>query len=135
MSYGKAVAGLLEHERWKHGKDLQSDPVAKLVDPLEQFRFLQPKALPRGAHPSLLVFPSAAVGGERIARVVAAGFAHHNCSFLRQPVEPKGGEEGVKQARVIAVLHVLHVELPVARQCLGIASEQFDRCAHDAANA
>src|SRR5207244_12101287 len=50
-------------------------------------------------------------------------------------MESEGGEERVQQARVIAVLDVLHVELPVARQHLAVTPEQLDRRAHDAPDA
>ena len=67
--------------------------------------------------------------------MMAAGFAHDDGAFLRKPVETERGEERVQEAGMIAVLHVLHVELPVAGQCLGVVAEEFHRGAHHSANA
>src|SRR5215813_6864244 len=131
----QAVAGLLQHEGRKHGENLQPDPVPELVDGLQQLRRLQAESFLRRAHAGLLVFLAASVGGERVAHVVAARIAHHDAALLRQPVEPKGGEERVQQARVVGVLDVFHIELPIARQRLAVAAEDLHRRAHHAADA
>jgi hypothetical protein len=58
-------------------------------------RRLEPESFLRRAHAGLLVFVTAAIGGERIAHVMAAGIAHHDPALLRQSIEPKRGEERV----------------------------------------
>ena len=95
----------------------------------------QPETFLGGAHAGLLVFLAAGVGGHRIADVVAAGLADDEAALLRQAVEPEGREERVQEARVVAILHVLHVELPVALQHLAVAAEHAHRRPHHAADA
>src|SRR5215207_7019091 len=89
----------------------------------------------RRAHARLLVFASARIRRKRIADVMPTGFAYQYTALLRQPVEPECGEEGVQQAGVVAVLHVLDIELPVARQHLAEMPEHSHRSAHDAPDA
>src|SRR6266480_1733620 len=131
----QAVARLLQNESREHRENLQTHAVAELVDRLQQLRRLEPESFLRRAHAGLLVFIAAAVGGKRIAHVVAARIAHYDAALLRQSIKPKGGEERVQQARVVAVLDVLHVELPVARQRLAVAAQHLDRRTHHAADA
>ena len=50
-----------------------------------------------------------------VARVVPAVGADEDASALGEPGDPEGTEEGVEEARVIGVLHVLDIELPVVR--------------------
>src|ERR1700722_4240592 len=54
---------------------------------------------------------------------MAAGGIDDDAAGLRQAVEFEGGEEKVQDARVIGVLDVLHIELPVIGECLGVAAE------------
>ena len=45
---------------------------------------------------------------------------------LGEARDVEGAEEGMEQARVIGVLHILHVELPVVRQRLDEAPQHLD---------
>src|SRR2546430_9451022 len=91
------------------------------------FRSLEAVILPCGAHAGLLVFRAAAVGGERVADVMAARLADDDAALLRQAVEAERGEERVQEAGGIGVLHVLHVELPIARQQLAVSAQHLQR--------
>ncbi len=66
---------------------------------------------------------------------MAAVGAHHDAAGLGQAGDAEGAEEGVEQARVVGVLHVLHVELPVVGQRLGEAAQHPHRLAEHAADA
>jgi hypothetical protein len=72
-AHREAVAGLLQHEGREHGQDLQAHAVAEFVDRLQQLRRLKPESFLRRAHAGLLVFVTAAIGGERIAHMMSAG--------------------------------------------------------------
>src|SRR4030088_157571 len=130
----QTVPDLLQHETGKYREDLNADAVAELVDILQQLLRLETIAALGRAHAGLLVFLAGDVGRHRIADVVSAVLADHQAASLRQPVEAEGGEEQVQQARMIGDLHVLHVELPVARKNLAVAAEQLHRRLHDAAD-
>src|SRR5579883_28269 len=132
-AHREAVPDLLQHESREDRENLQPDAVAELVDALEQLRSLELSVVRvRRAHAGLLVFLAGDVGRVRVADVVVAVLADDEPALLRQAVEAEGGEEHVQQARVVAVLHVLHVELPVARQHLAVAAEELGRRLHDA---
>src|SRR5215472_6424262 len=94
-----------------HASSVWSRPCGTRRRTAKQLRGLEPESFLRRAHAGLLVFLAAGIGGERVAHVVAAGVAHHDAALLRQPVEPKGGEERVQEARMVGVLDVFHVEL------------------------
>src|SRR5712691_9355012 len=46
-------------------------------------------------------------------------------------LDAEGGEEQMQQARVVAVLHVLEIELPVVGKGLGKPSDHFNRPAQN----
>src|SRR5215470_7991056 len=48
-----------------------------------------------------------------------------NATLLRQPIDLEGREEKVQNAGMVAVLHVLEVELPIVRENLSRASKNF----------
>ena len=67
--------------------------------------------------------------------MVAAAVIDHHAAALVQPVDLEGGEEGVQDAGVIGVLHVLEIELPVVGQHLCGAAEHLQRLGQHAADA
>src|SRR2546430_16645242 len=91
------------------------------------FRSLEAVILPCGAHAGLLVFRAAAVGGERVADVMAARLADDDAALLRQAVGAGRGGERVQEAGGIGGLPVLHVELPGARQPPAVWSRRPSR--------
>src|SRR5499425_425100 len=137
LAHGEAVLDLLEYEAGKHGEDLELDAVTELVHALEQARIGE--AIPHTLRADALL----AIGGARavvgavdgIARVMAAVGADQDAAALSEPRDPEGAEEGVEQARVICILHVLHVELPVVREDLDEAPEHLDGLAQHAVDA
>ena len=64
--------------------------------------------------------------------MAAAVPADDHAALLLEAVETEGREEEVQQARVIGVLHVLEVELPVARKNLAVTAEHAHRLLHHA---
>src|SRR5215470_8584233 len=56
---------------------------------------------------------------------MTAAVIDDNATLLGQPVDLEGREEKVQNARVVAVLHVLEIELPVVGQNLGRAAKNL----------
>src|SRR5215472_15704140 len=115
LAHGETVLDLLEHEAGEHGEDLELDAVTELVHAIEQARIGEPISHALRADALLTIGGARAVVGtvDGVARVMPAVGADQDAAALGEPRDPKGAEEGVEQARVIRVLHVLHVELPV----------------------
>src|SRR5499425_2325845 len=137
LAHGETVLDLLEHEAGEYGEDLELDAVAELVHAVEQARIGQPIAYALRADALLSVRTARAVVGavDRVARVVGAVRADQDAAALGEARDPEGAEKRVEQARVVRVLHVLHVELPVVREDLDEAPEHTDRPAQHARDA
>ncbi len=114
-------------------------PSSNSVKPASSERVLQ--AIAVGVRAQALLLVGGVAGGRgrgvehRIAHVVAARFIDDQTTLLRQPVQLEGGEEQVQQAGVVAVLDVLHVQLPVVRQGLREAADHFHRLVQHALDA
>src|SRR5256885_7190867 len=87
------------------------------------------------AHAVLLVGIALVLDHPRERAVVRAVLRDENAALLRQAVDAKAREEEMEQARMVGVLHVVHVELPVVRQHLRVRAEDLDRLDHHALDA